>query len=75
MTDRTVSIDTEYIKLDQFLKLCGAAPSGGTAKEDILSGRVEVNGEVCLMRGRKLYPGDRVTFDGHTAEVRGNDGG
>lgn len=75
MADRTVSIDTEYIKLDQFLKLCGAAGSGGMAKEAVLSGKVEVNGEVCTVRGRKLYPGDRVTFGGQTTEVRGNDGG
>ncbi len=55
-----MKIDTEYIKLDSFLKAVGAAASGGEAKVLITGGMVRVNGEVETRRGRKLYPGDRV---------------
>ena len=40
--------------------------SGGTAKLEIQEGNVLVNGEVCTMRGKKLYPGDKFSFDGQT---------
>ena len=59
-----IPISTEYIKLEGFLKLADAAPSGGMAKTFIQNGDVLVNGEVCLMRGKKLRPGDSVSFDG-----------
>lgn len=55
-----VNIYTEHIKLDSFLKLSGAAADGAQAKRLIASGEVMVNGEVCVMRGKKLYPGDNV---------------
>ena len=58
----TVVIETEYIKLDSFLKFCGAVQTGGQAKELILGGKVRVNGETCLMRGKKLRPGDGVVL-------------
>ena len=63
---RTVSvpISTEFIKLESFLKLANAVESGGMAKNFIQNGEVTVNGEVCLMRGKKLRPGDTVRFDG-----------
>lgn len=63
---RTVSvpISTEYIKLESFLKLANAVESGGMAKNFIQNGEVAVNGEVCLMRGKKLRPGDTVRFNG-----------
>lgn len=57
-------IKDEYIRLCDALKLSGEADTGGMAKMMILSGDVKVNGEVCLMKGKKLYPGDRFTFDG-----------
>ena len=62
---RTVSvpISTEFIKLESFLKLANAVESGGMAKNFIQNGEVAVNGEVCLMRGKKLRPGDTVRFD------------
>lgn len=60
----SIPITTEFIKLESFLKLADAVPSGGMAKTFIQNGEVSVNGEVCLMRGKKLYPGDRVGFDG-----------
>jgi len=59
-----VVIGTEFIKLESALKLANAVPSGGQAKVLIQEGEAKVNGEVCLMRGKKLYPGDRFAFDG-----------
>lgn len=55
-----IPIYTEFIKLDSFLKLSGAAEDGARAKHMIAQGEVKVNGEVCLMRGKKLYPEDKV---------------
>ena len=64
-----VGIDTEFIKLDAFLKFCCAAETGGIAKLMIQDGYVKVNGETCFMRGRKLRPGDRVEADGRHYEL------
>lgn len=58
-----IAINTEFIKLDQFLKFTGCVYTGGDAKGFIQDGYVKVNGEVCTMRGKKLYPGDRVNFN------------
>jgi ribosome-associated protein len=55
-----MKIDTDYIKLDSFLKAVNMVSSGGEAKLRISGGEVRVNGEVEQRRGRKLYPGDRV---------------
>lgn len=65
----TVTIQTEFIKLDSFLKFCGAVGTGGEAKIAIAEGEVLVNGEVCTMRGKKLRPGDTVTIDGESWQV------
>lgn len=59
-----VEIIPPYIKLEQFLKLCGAADTGGAAKQVILEGQVKVDGEICTMRGKKLKGGEQVTFNG-----------
>ena len=59
-----VVIGTEFIKLQDALKFANAVPSGGIAKTEIQAGNVAVNGEICTMRGKKLYPGDRFSFDG-----------
>ena len=59
-----VVIGTEFIKLEAALKFANAVPSGGMAKNFIQDGEVSVNGEVCTMRGKKLYPGDKFTFGG-----------
>ena len=59
-----VGISTEFIKLQDALKSSNAVPTGGVAKIEIQEGNVFVNGEVCTMRGKKLYPGDRFGFDG-----------
>lgn len=55
-------IHTEYIKLQDFMKLCDAVPSGGMAKNFIQNGEVRVNGETETRRGRKLRPGDEVAY-------------
>ena len=54
-------ITTEYIKLDGLLKFSGLCETGGEAKQLIQTGAVVVNGQVCLMRGKKIRPGDEVT--------------
>ena len=59
-----VVIGTEFIKLESALKLANAVPTGGMAKNLIQDGEAKVNGEVCTMRGKKLYPGDRFSFMG-----------
>ncbi len=63
------AIGTEFIRLDAFLKLCGAFETGGQAKLAIQSGRVKVNGGECRMRGKKLRSGDRAEFNGRVYEV------
>lgn len=59
-----MKIDTEYIKLDSFLKAENIVASGGEAKQAIQDGLVTVNGEVETRRGRKLRPGDRIELAG-----------
>lgn len=65
----TIQIQTEYIKLDAFLKFAAMVGTGGEAKLVIADGLVQVNGEVCTMRGKKLRTGDTVTFADHTLLV------
>lgn len=60
-----VVIGTEFIKLEAALKYANAVESGGMAKADIQDGQVLVNGQVCTMRGKKLYPGDIVEYQGN----------
>ncbi len=64
MDTKRVSITTEYIKLEALLKLSDMADTGGQAKRMIQGGEVTVNGEPCLMRGKKLRPGDRAEVGG-----------
>ena len=59
-----VIIGTEFIKLESAMKLANAVETGGMAKAVIQDGLVSVNGEICTMRGKKLYPGDKFCFDG-----------
>ena len=61
-----VIISTEFIKLESAMKLANVLPTGGAAKQEIQEGFVKVNGEVCTMRGKKLYPGDKFTYEGQT---------
>ena len=64
-----ISIHTEFIKLDALLKFANLCATGGKAKTAVLEGLVKVNGEVCTMRGKKIYPGDTVLFQGESLEV------
>lgn len=64
-----VSIYTDFIKLDSFLKLAGVAGTGGHAKILIQEGEIKVNGDVCLMRGKKLFRGDEISFEGETFKI------
>ena len=57
-----LSIRTEFIKLQDAMKLANVVMSGGEAKVLIQDGQVLVNGETCLMRGKKLRPGDTFSF-------------
>lgn len=59
----------EFIKLGQLLKKAGLVGSGVEAKEVIIDGEVKVNGETEERRGRKLYDGDVVSFDGEEIKV------
>lgn len=64
-----IKLRDEFIKLGQALKAAGLAESGVEAKEVILDGLVMVNGEVDTRRGRKLYDGDIVSFDGEQIKI------
>lgn len=64
-----ILIHTEYIKLDSLLKLAGLVETGGEAKLLIQNGQVQVNGEACTMRGKKLRAGDTVTLDGRAVAI------
>jgi len=66
---KDVQIHTAYITLGQFLKLVNAVDGGGEAKIVISEGLVKVNGEVDTRRGRKLYPGDTMTYQNMTYRV------
>ena len=64
--DIPVVIISEYIKLESAMKLANIVPTGGSAKAEIQDGYVSVNGEVCTMRGKKLYNGDKFEFMGQS---------
>lgn len=65
----TITITTEFIRLQDMMKLGDLVASGGEAKVLIQDGQVQVNGETCLQRGKKLRPGDVVAFRGRTYTV------
>ena len=64
-----VPIGGDAIRLGQFVKFAGLLDSGGSVKEAIADGEVEVNGDVELRRGRQLQVGDVVTFAGRRVRV------
>ena len=66
---RELSIQTEYIRLQDALKLSGLSETGGRAKVAVQAGEVSVNGEVCAMRGKKLRPGDVVSYNGEELRI------
>ena len=65
----TIKIKDEFIKLGQALKLAGLVESGVDAKFVIQDGLVKVNGQVELQRGKKLYDGDVVSFEGTEIKI------
>ncbi|SCY11796.1 ribosome-associated protein [Pseudobutyrivibrio sp. AR14] len=65
----TIQIRDEFIKLGQLLKLANLVESGAMAKEVIEEGLVKHNGEVETRRGKKVYPGDVVEFNGESVTV------
>ena len=64
-----ITITTEYIKLQDLLKLAAITATGGEAKLLIQDGEVLVNGEVCTMRGKKCRAGDIIELDGQSVEI------
>lgn len=64
-----VKLRDEYIKLGQALKAANLVESGAEAKEVVSEGRVKVNGEIDTRRGRKLYAGDIIAFDGEEVKI------
>ncbi len=67
---QVLDIETEFIKLESALKYASMVATGGEAKAVILDGMVTVNGEVCLMRGKKLRDGDSFAFGGESYLVK-----
>ena len=65
----TITITTEFIKLQDLLKFGNLVSTGGEAKQLILDEQVTVNGEICTMRGKKVRGGDCVTFAGTAVTV------
>lgn len=63
MKKEKVKITTEFIKLEQLIKFSGITPTGGQAKELVERGVCFVNGEKCLMRGKKMRAGDVLVVD------------
>jgi len=59
-----IKINTEYIKLDQFLKYVNIVQSGAEAKYFITENNIKVNGETVSQRGKKLRSGDKVDING-----------
>ena len=66
---KEVPITTEFIKVQDLLKFASLVSTGGEAKIVISEGEVEVNGETCMQRGRKLRPGDVVRYRGQELTV------
>ena len=66
---QSFKIKDDHIKLGQLLKAVGMVESGVDAKYAILDGLVKVNGNVELQRGKKLYPGDMVEYQGETLKI------
>ena len=64
-----IKLRDEYIKLGQALKAANLAEDGVEAKLAVQDGLVKVNGEVNTRRGRKLYPGDVVSFQGREIKI------
>ncbi|WFA08320.1 RNA-binding S4 domain-containing protein [Tissierella sp. Yu-01] len=60
---KEISITTDFIKLDSFLKLAGVAQTGGQAKMIIADEMVKVNGEIVVQRGKKIRKNDIIEIE------------
>ena len=69
MEAQGIPIRTPFIRPQDLLKYAGMVPTGGEAKAVIQEGLVKVDGEVCTLRGKKLFPGSLVEFDGFLLRV------
>lgn len=69
MKHEQLKLKTEFIQLDALLKFSGTSTSGGQAKILISEGKVKVNNEICLMRGKKIRKGDKVEVEETIIEV------
>lgn len=67
--EKKVYITTPFIKLDSAMKLSDIVGSGGTAKMLIENEEIRVNGEICTVRGKKLYPGDKFSYENTVYEI------
>ena len=69
MNESVIKITDDFIRLDTLLKLAGITETGGQAKFIIQNGEVKLNGEVCTMRGKKVYPGDIAEYKSQKVKV------
>lgn len=67
---KQIEIKTEYIKLDALLKYACIAQTGGEAKIMVQNGEIQVNGEVCTMRGKKIKNGDIIETSTERIQVK-----
>lgn len=64
-----IKLRDDYIKLGQALKAVGIVESGADAKNEIIDGKVKVNGQVEVQRGKKLHEGDMVEYKGQQIKI------
>lgn len=69
MSKREFTLTAEFIRLDDLLKLTGCTMTGGQAKVMIQNGYVMLDGEVCLIRGKKLRGGETITIPTENEEI------
>lgn len=65
-----IEIRDDFIKLGQALKAAGLVESGVDAKFVVQDGLVKLNGEVETQRGKKLYDGDVVEYNGEIIKIK-----
>lgn len=70
MSKEVITINEEFIRLQDLIKFAGVVPTGGQAKYIIQNGEIKVNGEVCTMRGKKMRDGDIAQFEEKIIEVK-----
>ena len=70
MSKEVITINEEFIRLQDLIKFAGVVPTGGQAKYIIQNGEIKVNGEVCTIRGKKMRDGDIAQFEEKIIEVK-----